>query len=234
MFRTVSIVAFVCMVAALGVYHVVLRVRHISHEKEPREVHRFGLFERCVHALAILSLIILAVTGFVSVILYGGPMRGGLWLTHFAVAPVFALAVAVIGLIWLEDGRFEEHDWQWVRHLGGYIWKRHDLPADRFNAGQKAYFWFVGLCSILVVLSGVGRMCPIFGAAGQAAVLGVHRYTGLALVLAVMAHFYLGTLANPGTLWAMITGHVGSSWAKRHHPLWWERISRGGKEGHDK
>ena len=136
-------------------------------------------------------------------------------------------------MIWAEDGRFEEHDWKWASHLGGYLWKRHDLPAGRFNAGQKAYFWFVGLCSILLVLSGVGRVCPVFGEAGQAVVFDIHRYSALALVLAVIAHFYLGTLANPGTFWAMISGRVGPGWARRHHPIWWDRMTKGGNKDHE-
>jgi len=233
MFRLISIIAFLCTVIGLGLYHVILRSRHISHEKEPLDVPRFSLLERCVHAVAILSLITLGFTGFVSVVVFGSPLRGWLWLAHFMAAPLFAIALAIIALIWEEDGRFEDHDWKWARHLGGYLWKRHDLPAARFNAGQKAYFWFVGLCSILVILSGVERLYPIFGSAGQAVVFDIHRYSALVLVLAVITHFYLGTLANPGTLWAMISGDVGSNWAKRHHPIWWERMTKGGKENHD-
>jgi len=229
MFRLISIVGLLGTVGGIALYHLVLRSRHISHEKERREVLRFGLLERCMHALALLSLVTLGFTGFASVIIFGSPLRGWLWLAHFVAAPVFAVSVAVIALIWAEDGRFEGHDWKWLRHLGGYIWKKEGLPAGRFNAGQKAYFWFVGLASIVVILSGVGRLYPVFGAVGQEIVYEVHRYSALVLVVAVIKHLYLGTLANPGTLWAMITGHVGPNWSKHHHPVWWERIQEGGK-----
>jgi formate dehydrogenase subunit gamma len=234
MFRTISVIAFLATVAGIGLYHAILRSRHIVHVKEGRGVHRFSLFERCLHAAAMLSLTALAFTGFVSIIIFGSHLRGWLWLVHYATGPVFAVAIALIALVWAEDVHFEYHDWKWISYLGGYLWKMEELPAGRFNAGQKAYLWSVSLLSILVVVSGVGRMFPVLGPEGQEIILEAHRYSGLILVLAVIGHLYLGTLANPGTLWAMISGYVGSHWAKHHHPLWWERIHKGGKGDYDK
>jgi formate dehydrogenase subunit gamma len=40
----------------------------------------------------------------------------------------------------------------------------------------------------------------------------------------VISHIYLATLANPGTLQVMISGKVGKTWARHHHPLWWQEL----------
>ncbi len=227
MFRWIAMAGFLGTAAGLIAYHVALRSRHIVRHSEPPHIHRFSLGERCVHLLAILSLFTLAVTGFWAVLVCGGPLRGWLWLAHFAAAPVFAATIAIIGLIWSADGHFERRDLEWLRHFGGYLWKKDDLPAGRFNAGQKIYFWLIGLLAVGLGLSGAGRMVPLFDAAGQQALLDIHRYCALALALAVIGHLYLGALANPGTLGAMITGRVCSHWARHHHPDWWKDTEGG-------
>ncbi|MEW6358379.1 MAG: formate dehydrogenase subunit gamma [Planctomycetota bacterium] len=228
MYRFVSVVGIAGVAALLIVYHVILRRRRISKETDPRNIRRFSILERLVHLIAVLSLLTLAATGFAAVFA-GGPLRGTLWLVHYLVAPVFAAAVTIIALIWAKDGRFELYDLRWLIHLGGYLWKKDGLPAGRFNAGQKKFLWFVAVFSMAVILSGIGRMFPVLGATGQEVLYQVHRYAALLLVMGVIAHFYLGAFANPGTIWAMITGYVSSHWAKHHHPNWWEGIE-GGKE----
>ena len=55
-------------------------------------------------------------------------------------------------------------------------------------------------------------------------ILQIHRYTCLLLLLLVISHIYLGTLANPGTVQVIFTGRVQPTWAKQHHPLWWESL----------
>jgi cytochrome b subunit of formate dehydrogenase len=46
-------------------------------------------------------------------------------------------------------------------------------------------------------------------------------------MIAIPAHIYLGSLANPGTLRIMIYGTVPYSWAKKRHPKWIAEV-----EGH--
>jgi len=227
-FRLVSAIGLGGTVAALALYHLVLRRRRADRYEDKRNVRRFSFLERLAHLVAIISLLTLSVTGFAAA-LNGKSLDGTLWLVHFAVAPVFAVAVAVIAMIWAKDGHLELYDLKWLIHLGGYLWKKDGLPAGRFNAGQKKFFWFVAVFGILLILSGLGRMYPVFGETGQEILYQVHRYAALLLVMGVVAHLYLGTLANPGTLWAMISGYVSSEWAAHHHPNWWETVDKGDK-----
>ena len=36
----------------------------------------------------------------------------------------------------------------------------------------------------------------------------------------LIVHVYLGTVAYPGTLGAMLHGRVSRGWARLHHPRW--------------
>jgi formate dehydrogenase subunit gamma len=40
--------------------------------------------------------------------------------------------------------------------------------------------------------------------------------------LLLIVHVYLGTVAYPGTLGAMLHGSVTRAWARLHHPAWHE------------
>ena len=98
-YRIASVAGLAGIVVLLIVYHLLIRRRHISKETDPRNIRRFTFLERLVHVILMLSMLALAGTGFIAV-LAGGPLRGQLWLVHYTVAPVFAVAAAVVTMIW--------------------------------------------------------------------------------------------------------------------------------------
>ena len=219
MFKLVTLIGIgAALVAIAG--HFTLFGPKRTNNKVRRSVRRFGALEILVHALTVLSFLTLAATGLYAV--YNAqPLRGNLWLLHVALGPVFIFGLAVLILSWARDCSFEPCDWDWAKRFGGYLWgdDKH-APAARFNAGQKGYFWAVGALGLVTLVTGFGRVVPILGPTGQELIFWVHRLGALAFVLAGLAHLYLGTQANPGTLTAMITGKVTPEWAKDHHPLW--------------
>jgi formate dehydrogenase subunit gamma len=53
----------------------------------------------------------------------------------------------------------------------------------------------------------------------------VHGFFSIVFVAVIVAHAYLGTIANPGTWSAMVDGKVSRLWAKKHHSEWYKEIS---------
>jgi formate dehydrogenase subunit gamma len=235
-FRIVSLAGIAVIVVAAVGHYLLFGPRHPDVAKDKRDLRRLSLGERFIHVITILSFLTLAVTGFLATIYFRKPLSGWLWVVHLVAAPVFAVGLAAIALRWAEDCRFESYDWQWARQFGGYFGSDKDVPAGRFNGGQKGFFWAIVALGLISILSGLVRMFPMFDENIQEISYQVHRYSGLFLVMAVIAHIYLGTLANPGTWRVVISGYVSSRWAKHHHPIWWEHIgkSTAGKEGNDK
>ena len=218
MFKLITLIAIgATLVAIAG--HFTLFGPKPTNNKIRRSVRRFGKLEILVHLLTVLAFIVLAVTGLYAV--YNAqPLRGNLWFLHVTLGPAFTLGLTVLILSWARDCSFEPCDWDWAKRFGGYLWGDKHAPATRFNAGQKGYFWAVGALALVTLVTGFGRVVPVLGPTGQDLLLWAHRLAALAFVLAGIAHLYLGTLANPGTLTAMITGKVTPQWAKDHHPLW--------------
>jgi formate dehydrogenase subunit gamma len=218
MFKLITMIGIgATLVAIIG--HLVLFGQKKTNNKARRSIRRFGVLEILVHALTVLAFLVLAVTGFWAVY-KSQPLRGNLWFLHVILGPPFTLGLAVMLLAWARDCSFEPCDWQWAKRFGGYLWGDKHAPAARFNAGQKGYFWAVAALGLVTLVTGFGRAVPMFGPLVQDLMLWGHRLGALAFVLAGLAHLYLGTLANPGTFTAMITGKVTPQWAKDHHPLW--------------
>lgn len=224
MFRSITMIGMAATVAAVLGHFVLFGPKRLSDPKQPRQVKRFGIWERFIHIVTVLSFLSLACTGFYSVLALGSELHGWWWLIHVATAPVFTAALTLMALTWTRDGIFISIDWEWALKFGGYLWFGKHAPAGRFNAGQKAYLWMAALFGAVVLLSGLGRMFPVFDVEGQNIVYQVHRYAALLFVLAGITHLYLGTIANPGTLGAMMFGKVSRIWAEEHHPHWWETI----------
>jgi len=209
--------------AAIVLHYFAFGPRHRAVAKTPRSVKRFGLCAVLLHMAVVAAFLVLLATGAGAIATAAG-LDGCALILHLAAAPVFAIAFTLKFIAWAEACRFASHDWTWAKRLGGYLGAKGDVPADRFNAGQKAFFWSTGMLVLLVILSGLGRLMPLFDVAGQAALYELHRSGALLLVLLSVVHLYVATLANPGTLTAMVLGKVSTDWAKYHHPLWWDRI----------
>lgn len=225
MFGTLSIIGIAAAVLAPAGHYLLFGPKHKECASETRHVRRMSVLERLIHVLTLISFLTLAATGFVAAICWGR-LHGWGMLIHLIVAPIFAIGVTACALRWAEASCFAPCDWQWVKKFGGYLGDRGHVPADRFNAGQKMFFWSVLGLGLVVISSGLIRAFPALCPASQGCIYAAHRYSALLLVMAVLVHIYLGTVANPGTWRAMLSGYVSSNWAKHHHPLWWERLDK--------
>jgi formate dehydrogenase subunit gamma len=140
---------------------------------------------------------------------------------HIASGLLFLGSLVALAVIWLPRMRFVSYDRDWLKHMGGYFSRRHEiLPAGKFNAGQKIWFRFSILLGILVSVSGAVIYYPARLGLGWAILLyAAHTALGVALSAAVIAHVYLAVLAHPRSARSMITGTVDEACVREDHPL---------------
>ncbi|RLB07129.1 MAG: formate dehydrogenase subunit gamma, partial [Deltaproteobacteria bacterium] len=138
---------------------------------------------------------------------------------HHYVGFLFLINIVMVFGIWVRDAFFEKFDWEWLTKVGGYFGYKEELPAARFNAGQKLYLWLVFLLGLFLAITG---LIDIFSndSSLRLAMHSLHTIAAFILIMMVMVHVYLGVLANPGTLRGIFEGKVSKSWARKHHPLW--------------
>jgi formate dehydrogenase subunit gamma len=189
-------------------------------------VLRFTASERAFHWLVAIAFFILFFTG----LLMGkhGSFHSAMYTLHLASA---AVLVAGIGVIVLggdrralsrtrqELGSLDTIDREWLARVPAAVFKRSpEMPAGRFNAGQKLNFLLVAVLFAALFVSGLGLIVmgshPVNPAFKTAHVVAAY----LAIIL-VAGHLYMA-LVNPSTrpaLGGMISGSVDAAWVRKYH-----------------
>lgn len=132
----------------------------------PRAVSPLG---KVSYAALRFAVLVLALSGIGTFALGKAPMRGWVLMLHVAIAPLFALALAVLSITWADAARFGAAG----------------SPQSNLS---KTLFWLILLCGVVVILSAVVPMTPIFGSGGQHLLYLTHRYTSMVLVAAIILH----------------------------------------------
>lgn len=142
-----------------------------------------GLF----YLLTLALFLILAVTGFIPVVVFGAHLSGILLLVHVTAAPIFALSLAILSLLWAHRQRFTEENWDTVKDLAA---RRHVEP-DRLNdVGWKVCFWLVLSFALPLILSIILGVFPLFGTDGQETLVLLHGVSALLLTIVAVVHTY--------------------------------------------
>lgn len=230
LFQIISILGIGGAVALCPIHYLLVGRRQPHPGHGDRRVRRYNLWERLVHLALVVSFLVLAVTGFWASIGWNGPMRGYVLMMHTTCGAVFAVTVGISLVTWAADHAFRKEDGRWLWR-GGCLSAKGDLPAARFNAGEKIYFWLAAPLTAAALLSMLLSMIPLLGQAWQHLMYHTHRYSTLVLVILTIWHAYMTTLAKPGGLGAILSGFVSSAWAKRYHPLWGSGAGQGHTRG---
>jgi cytochrome b subunit of formate dehydrogenase len=121
---------------------------------------------KVAYAAMLAGVLLLAATGIGTYALGQPPMTHWVLMAHVAAAPLFALGLAAVALTW-----------------AGYGGAGAGSPL---NAPAKVLLWVILLCGLVVVLSGVVPMTPLFGTRGQHCLYLTHRWSAIVLTAAVL------------------------------------------------
>jgi formate dehydrogenase gamma subunit len=205
--------------------------KRITFDPYSEEIQRFNLAERATHLIRLISFVVLAVTGLIMAfnlslwqsLLFGSAQR--LYDFHLWAGVIFILSTVGGAVLWIRDAVFESFDKVWVRKMGGYLGHKGEVPAGRFNAGQKMFYWYSTIAGLLMSITGVMLIFKVAFALSTVCLTStIHNLVGFFLIAGVLAHAYLGTIANPGTWRVLIDGSVTRDWAHHHHPNWYRAL----------
>jgi formate dehydrogenase subunit gamma len=205
-----------------------------------RVIERFNSAERVAHWTMGLSFVALALTGMTT--LFGKHVLLP-WLApsvfstlseigknvHNFVGPLFIFSLVVFIVMYLKDHLWAPGDMEWLKNFGGMLSPKH-IPAGRFNAGQKVWFWVgVIVLGIAASASGTVMLFPNWNTSRE--LMGqvnlIHAVVACIFIAMATAHIYLGTAGMEGAYKGMREGFVDESWAKEHHQLWYDDVKAG-------
>ena len=146
-----------------------------------------GVLRGFFYLLTLALFFILAITGFVPVVLFGGHLTGVLLLVHATAAPLFALSLTLVSLLWAHRQRFSEGNWDTVRVLTD----RKPVDPDRSQeVVGKVCFWLILFSSLPLILSIILGLFPLFGTEGQETLVLLHGFSALLFTVTAIIHTY--------------------------------------------
>jgi formate dehydrogenase subunit gamma len=200
-----------------------------------RLIRKANAFEILDHWVMAISCIVLAVQGYGFLFhiegigsLFGGFNTMRALHNYFGIA--FSAALFFSIFLYLKEAlTFDADDMRWIAVLGGYLsHKVKTPPMGKINTGQKFFYLAVLVFGIGIAVSGFAIWLMPEDKQFLTYFHLIHNVCFVVLMIAVPAHIYLGTFANPGTLRIMVYGTVPYDWAKKKHPKWVAEV-----EGHE-
>ncbi|MBA2352408.1 MAG: formate dehydrogenase subunit gamma [Burkholderiales bacterium] len=205
-----------------------------------RLIQRFTSWERLIHWLTAISFVVLALSGilmlfgkYIVLPLFGYTLFSWIAIVsknlHNFVGPLFVFCTLLMFFTFVGGNFWRIYDWKWIKKGGGMVSGEH-VPAGKYNAGEKLWFWGgVTLLGIVVSASGLILNFPNFdqgrGLMQQANI--VHGVAALFYMAASLGHIYLGTIGMQGAYRSMRHGTVDETWAKEHHEYWYDDLKAG-------
>ena len=195
---------------------------------------RYTLLERTIHWLSALTYAYVLATGlaFYSPYLYwiaavlGGGATSRFW--HPIMALVWFATILWMLRAWLPDMRVTAVDREWGQQMKHYVENDDENlpPIDRFNLGQKYFFWAMVFAGLVLVVTGISMWFPeLMPRSIRPVVILLHVVAALVTIGAFIIHVYMGTAVVRGGFTSIIRGEVSPAWAKTHHRLWYHRVT---------
>ncbi len=195
--------------AIFAMHLLIVGAKHFDHSGN--QILFFPLFARIVHFIGAASFSALTITGLLIVsgqFFDGGSfIRLARFIHIFAAITAFPAVISML-IIWFKDMLPAPCDIKWIFILGGYLSKKKvPVPAKKFNAGQKMWFWCAIPGGLIMLATGyiiwdfslpldIIRMSTL-----------LHNVLGMIIVAFFLTHCYMSIFAIAGSLESMKTGY---------------------------
>ncbi len=219
------------------IHYLAFGPKVFSHDGE--KIYIFSVFKRLVHLLAAVAFLLLVPTGLM--IVFGKYLGGGSPVEfarhlHGITTVLFLISVIPMFLFWLVEMLPTVDDIKWMFMLGGYLSKEiKEIPAGKFNAGQKMWFWVATLGGVVMIATGAAMYFQDFDY-NIASSLGLSQidllrlsaiiHNGLALMVTAFffTHVYMSLFAIKGAIHSMITGYKEEDEVKYLHSSFYKKL----------
>ena len=150
----------------------------------------FEIVRKLVYLVTLVCFVILAATGFYQPLVSAKHIGGFAMMIHATVAPVFAICIAILAVMWAGNCSFDVKKCRWLAKLL-QIQPADNNSCQKYGFLSKLCFWTVTVLALPLILSIVLSMFRVFGTDIQNIFLEIHRYTALIVAMVIILHTYL-------------------------------------------
>ena len=195
MFQKISIIAFVITLACIILHRIVVPSnKRLPDNSKNEKLSIIGMLRILIYLAVLFCFIVLAITGFYPTLILGKHITGYLVMVHATFAPVFAVCIAVLAVMWAQRWRFTPGDWPCFERVVQWATLSDNPGENTFRKssglGRKISFWLIIFLALPLILSIVLSMLPLLGTHWQELLLSVHGYTALVFTMVAILHTY--------------------------------------------
>lgn len=232
------VLIILAVIAAFVLHFLIIGPKHFSHDG--KKVYAFDIVERVSHGLAAISWVILVPTGII--MMWGDKFGGGAFVNfmqtlHVISTVIFTISVPPMIIYWTKRMLPVVYDIRWMMIIGGYLSKiKRPVPAGKFNAGQKAWYWVAIPGGVVMIATGAAMYFLDFSTPDVATWLGVsqidvlrasaliHNVLGIVCAVFFLVHIYMAAIAIHGAIWSMVTGYKEEEEVYVLHHYWYQEL----------
>jgi len=205
---------------------------------DPEHVLRYTFHERAVHLIVAVTCVYLVLSGLAlhtPFLFWMSSVLGGsasMRFFHPILGLLYFVFLVYMWWMWRRDLLFNQADKGWMENMEAYITNHDDdlPPIDRWNAGQKIFFWMMMVSGIGLVVSGFVLWFPEYVPwklqwIKFLAIL-LHASCAYVSIGGLMIHLYMGIFLVKGGFRQIVTGDATRAWAGYHHRLWLARVTK--------
>ena len=228
--------------ALFFLHYLIIGPMVFSHDR--KKIYVFTIFNRIVHTIAAIAFILLVPTGLVMI--FGSTFGGGEFVRtckeiHAISTLLFLISVIPMFFMWLRWMFIHWDDIKWLIIVGGYLNKdKKPVPAGKFNAGQKTWFWLATLGGFVMIGTGAAMYFQDFKldilvsyGISQIDFLRasaiVHNVLGLGVVALFLTHIYMSVFAIKGAIHSIITGYKEEEEVEILHSSFYKKLKKENK-----
>lgn len=220
-------VIIVVILAFFGHYKIVGKKR-FQHGKKFKVFSNYNIL---VHWGAAVPFMVICLTGLMMI--FGDKLGGGYPIRlakniHFFATFVFILFGVLMFLMWLKPALFKLYDLGWFKMMGGYLsTSKTPVPAGKFNAGQKIWFWLATIGGF--IMAGTGLIMHFFY--GDINFLRltaiIHNVLGFGIIAMLITHIYMALFAIEGAIESILDGNMGEEELAIMHGFYYQELTGG-------
>ncbi|MEX2216026.1 MAG: hypothetical protein WD768_18080, partial [Phycisphaeraceae bacterium] len=174
--------------AAVLLLHLLVSLARGKGERRPR----WAILTKLIYLGTVITVLILGVTSFYSVLDHGA-MHGWFLLLHVASAGGFVVCLMLIAIIWAMPSQF---------CFGSTPARPAEpgtpRPVAKFGSLTKLSYWLILISGLVTAGTMLISMLPLLGTESLLQMITLHRYAGLLLVVATLVHLYTVFLGKLG------------------------------------
>lgn len=216
--------------AFLGHNILVGKKRFDHHGKKIRVFSNYNII---VHWGAAVPFVIVCITGLM--MMFGDKLGGGMPIVlakqiHFFATWIFLVFGILMFLMWVKSAMFKLYDIKWAMIMGGYLSKeKREVPAGKFNAGQKMWFWLATIGGFIMAFTGIVMHYFLADINTLRLMAIIHNVLGFGVIAMLITHIYMAIFAIEGAVESILNGHMVEEELALMHSYYYKELMGGQK-----